>query len=262
PVDQCAALLDRINNKKIIFLAEKVETREEYQTAKEVGFTLFQGFFFCKPTIITGKRIPDSKLSQMHLLREAHQEDLDLDKIEKILKSEVSMSYKLLRFINSARFGLRHEVKSIRQSLCLLGQNTLRKWISLAALTTLGFDKPPELLVTALVRARFCELLSRLFKLEDRADELFLMGMFSTIDALLDMPMERIVKEIGLAPDLQAALLGQTCPLTSILNVAIGYEAGKWELFEESKKGHDLNEEAIPSLHLEAVKMAEELLEI
>lgn len=262
PPERFSTLPEKLKTLNASLLAEKVETREEYQAALEMGYTLFQGYFFCKPTIITGRRIPDNKMNQIQLLREVQLPEFDFDKVEKIIKNEVSLSYKLLRYINSVKFGLSQKVGSIRQSFVLLGPKKLKKWISIATLTTLGCDKPPELLVTALVRARFCELLSGLFDLEDRADELFLLGMFSTVDALLDMPMEMVLQEIGLAPELKAALLGEPGPLASILNVAIGYEAGNWELFEESKKGRDLDEKAIPPLHLEAVKAAEEFLRV
>ncbi|MFH1998681.1 MAG: HDOD domain-containing protein, partial [Planctomycetota bacterium] len=186
--------------------------------------------------------------------------DPDRKKIEEWIRCDLSLTYKLLRFINSAHFGLRHKVEKISQAITLMGQRNIRKWVSLAALTGLASDKPPALLVTSLVRARFCELMGSLFSLKEREDDLFLMGMLSTIDAILDVPMDKAIAEIPLPEDLRAALLGEPCHLARVLNIAIGYEAGDWALFEESTKGYDVDEYAIPPLHLQAVGMADEIL--
>jgi EAL and modified HD-GYP domain-containing signal transduction protein len=262
PPERRAAYIEQLKNRNLLFLAEKVESREEFLAAIDMGYSLFQGYFFCKPVLISGKRIPESKVNQIRLLKEVNQQRLEFDKIEEIFRHDVAMSYKLFRYINSVSFGLRQEVSNLRQTFILLGPKRLRKWISLTALSALGFDKPPELLVTAVIRARFCELMAELFDMRDREDELFLVGMFSTIDALLDMSMERVVEEIKLSDSLKSVLLGEPCDLSRILNVAIGYEAGDWDLFGESLKGLDVDENAIPPLYLEAVKMAEEFLKV
>ncbi|MFH1998699.1 MAG: HDOD domain-containing protein, partial [Planctomycetota bacterium] len=201
-----------------------------------------------------------SKLTRLKLICEVNKLEIELDKVETIIRNDATLSYKLLRYINTAYFGLKHKVDRIRQAINLLGQRNLRKWVSLAALTEIGFDKPPVLLVTAMVRARFCELMAAFFNAPDREDDLFLMGLFSTIDALLDVPMEMALREIPLADDLRAALLGEPCKMTKILNAAIGYDAGDWGLFEASTKGYVLDEKAIPPLHIKAVKMAEDIL--
>lgn len=254
-------LVKRFKPRGIEMLAEKVETREEFQAAVDMGYTLFQGYFFCKPTIVTGSRIPESKIAKLKLLHEVNKADLDYAKVEDIVKLDVALSYKLLRYINSAWFGLRQEVSSIGQTLALLGSKKIRKWISLVAIATLGYDKPPELLITAVVRARFCELLAGQFNLKERADDLFLMGMFSTIDALLDMPMNKAIEEINMPDDLKRALLGKPSELSTLLNLVIGYEAGDWDLYETSKQGLHFDDSVVPAIHMEALKMAEDFMQ-
>lgn len=243
-------------------VAEKLETHEDIQSAKAMGFHFFQGFFYCKPAIVNKGRIPENKLNKLELLKEVNRPELDIDRIQELVKHDVEMSYKLLRYINSAYFGLRNEATDIRQALVYLGFKNLRKWASLMAVACLGGDKPDELLVTSLVRARFCELAARHVDLLNRSEELFLMGMFSVIDALLDMSMEDALASIPLAPDLKLALLGEQCRLKHILDFAISYEMGNWEFFEYMKDQLSFDENAVPELHLDAVKTAEELLHV
>ena len=126
----------------IKLLAEKVETKEEFDQAAEMGYTYFQGYFFSKPVIISGKDIPGFKLTYLQMLQEINSPEMDFRKIEDLIKREVSVSYKLLRYINSAFFGLRRKVESIRQALALLGERNIKKWISLIALSSMGEDKP------------------------------------------------------------------------------------------------------------------------
>jgi len=202
-------LVKRFKPRNVILLAEKVETREDFQTALDMGYSLFQGYFFCKPTVVAKTHIPESKVSKFQLLSEINKFDLDFKRIEKIIKNDVALSYKLLRYINSAWFGLKQEVTNIGQTITLLGQKNIKKWISLVAIATLGYDKPPELLITAVIRGRFCELLAPIFKMADRQEDFFIMGMFSTIDALLDIPMDKALEDINLPSDITAALTGR-----------------------------------------------------
>jgi c-di-GMP-related signal transduction protein len=256
------ALADSLKKRKIRLLAEKVETHEEFEEAKKMGYTLFQGYFFCKPSIIQKKRIPEMKLNRLRLLEAVNQPELDFEKVEALAKQDVSFSYKLLKYINSAYFGLRQEATNIRQALVLMGQKNLRKWVSLMIYTFLGENKPPELLVTAIVRGRFCELMAEPFGIKERESDLFLMGMFSTIDAILDMPMDKLLDDIPLAVDIKAALLSEPSQMLYILEAAIAYEEGNWELFESLKDMVKFDEEVIPKMHLEAMKMAKEVLHL
>lgn len=260
--EQQKAFADRFRAMKIGLLAEKVETAAEMEYGKSIGYRLFQGYFFCKPTVLTGNRVPESKVTKLQLLHTVNQGDIDFGKTEEIIRHDAGMSYKLLRYINSAYFGLRREVDNIKQALVLLGQKNLRKWASLMACTSLGEGKSTELLATAVTRARFCELLAELIGDTSRSDDLFLMGLLSTIDALLDMPMDKALEQIPLSEDLKAALLDKPGQLRDLLELVKDYEAGDWDSFQEIKDQLQINEGDIPSIHREGLKMAQSILAV
>jgi EAL and modified HD-GYP domain-containing signal transduction protein len=241
----------------IKLVAEKIESYDGYHAAKEMGYSLFQGSFFCQPSIVSTQRIPESKMTRLRLMQLVNQEEMDFGKASEIIKHDVALSYKLLRYANSAYLGLHHQVTNIRQALMFLGQRNLRRWISLMAVACLGDQKPSALLVTALMRARFCELLADVLGMRPRGDDLFLLGMFSTIDALLDRPMEDALKDIPLAPDLKATLLGESGVFRDILELVLSYEAGDWKRFDALSRKLDIDQDGIPQIHLEAVNLAE-----
>ena len=181
--EERGALVQRIGLQKNSFLAEKVETREDFVQAVEMGYSYFQGYFFSKPLIVASRDIPSFKLTYIKILQEIHKPEIDFDQLEKLIKTDVSLSYKLLKFINSLAFGFYSEIRSIKQALTILGEKEIRKWLSLISLQSVGKNKPDELMITALCRARFCELIASRVGLGDRSSDLFLLGMFSVIDA-------------------------------------------------------------------------------
>ena len=158
----------------IIFLAEKVETRSHYEEARQLGYSLFQGYFFGNPETLASRDIPAYKHNHYHLLQAVHQPQPNLVELEDIIKHETALSYKLLRYLNSAAFAFRMEIRSIRHALALLGLNEVRKWVSVVAIAGIAKGRPSELVITSLVRARFAELLAPEAGLEKRAPEFFL----------------------------------------------------------------------------------------
>ena len=212
----------RKNNTKL--LAEKVETYKEFEEAKELGYTYFQGYFFSKPYIIQGKNIPAGKMSQLRLLQEVNKPDIEPYNLEQIIKSDVSLTYKLLRFINSSYFAFRNEIKSIKHAISLLGINELKKWISLVVLTSVAGSKPEELLRISLLRARACELIAIKLKKIDLSQELFLTGMFSLIDAIFDNEMPTLLENLALPDTILKALIIKDGFYNDILNIIIHYE--------------------------------------
>ena len=143
-------------------LAEKVETHEEFEWARQAGYDYFQGYFFARPVIVQGRKIPAAKLHCLRLLQEAQRPELDFERLEKLILEDVSLSYQLLRYVNSPLFALSSNIRSIRRALLYFGETELRKWIALATLTRTAEDKPGELIRHSLVRARFCESVARL----------------------------------------------------------------------------------------------------
>ncbi len=240
-------------------LAEKVETQEDFDRALKMGFSFFQGYFFSRPVVVSGRDVPGFKLTYLRMIQEINKPDLSFAKVEAIIKQDVSLSYKLLRYINSVGFGLLGEVKSIRQALTLLGEVNVQKWASLVALTHLGQDKPDELLVASLVRAKFCESLAPLAGLGERASHLFMMGLFSLIDALLDQPLAKILGQMPLDRDVKAALSGQPGRMGLVYKLSAAYERGDWEACSQALAGLDLAEESLPPLYLDALQWSRSL---
>jgi c-di-GMP-related signal transduction protein len=243
----------KISPLKTRLVAEKVETPQMFQEGIESGYSFFQGYFFSKPAILVAKDIPTFKAHYFQLLKEIHRSGTDLDKLDEIIRRDVALTYKLLRYINSAFFGLPHKIKSVKQALVLLGEKTIKNWISFVALASMAVDKPEELLVLTIVRARFCEMLAPYFNLSDRKDDSFLMGLFSLIDAFLDRPLSQILAEIPIDDPIKLALLGEPSRLGEIYQYTLSYEKAAWGDLQKPIITPD--EDTTPlSLYLEALK--------
>lgn len=244
------------SRKKLI--AEKVETVQDYGDAMVNGYDFFQGFFFCEPTVITGKEIPGNKLQNLRLLQEIYKPEMDFDQVEALIKQDPSLSYKLLRFINSIAVPVRFPIHSIRQAMALLGQKEIVKWASLVALRNVGYDKPDELIVTAIARGKFCELMAEATDLHDRKADLFLAGLFSLLDTFLDQPMESILNDLPLADEIKSALIGQSGPFRDILQMVLFYEQGQWDkAFSIASEKYNLDEVEVMSYYLESLELAD-----
>ena len=253
-------LVRRYSGRGIKLLAEKVETPEQFRQAYQMGYSYFQGYFFARPVIISGRDIPAFKLHYLQILKEINLPELDYQRLENMIKQEVSLSYKLLRYINSAAFGWRGPIESIRQALVLLGESESRKFVSLVALPFLAQDKPEELVVTAVIRARFCESIAPRVGLSNRKADLFFLGMFSLLDVIMDRPLEEVLAEVGLAPDVREALLEKSCgrnPLGWILELVRCYEAAEWDRLAQAARHLRLPAEVIPDLYLDSVHWAD-----
>jgi EAL and modified HD-GYP domain-containing signal transduction protein len=244
---------------QIKFLAEKVETQGAFEEAVDIGYAYFQGYFFSKPVIIARKDIPASKLSYLRLLQEIKMNDMDVFRIEKIIKREMSFAYRLLKYINSSAFGFRQKIRSIRQAVVLLGQRELLKWVSLNAMSFIEDNKPPELIATAVIRAYLGELVALRLGLKDVASDIFLMGLFSLIDAILDFPLIDILEELPVSEEVKAALLGEEGVFRDIHELTVSYERADWQgLFHYSEK-IGLSEEALPELYLQTLAWVQDI---
>ena len=216
--------------KHVRLLAEKIETEEEFQQALAYGYVLFQGYFFCKPTILQQKRLTSNALSKMRLLREINRQNVDFSSITGVISSDTNLVHKLLTYINSAGVGLANHVSNLKQATVLLGASGVRRWVTLVSLQTFSEDKPPELFTLSLMRAKFCELIAAKLKRPGlTADTGFLLGMFSLLDVLLTLPMEDVLKEVNLSDELTDALLGKDNDLRRLLDLVIAYEKGDWD---------------------------------
>jgi EAL and modified HD-GYP domain-containing signal transduction protein len=216
---------------KVKILAEKVESFEEYEQAKKLGFDFFQGYFFQKPKVMAGRDIPGSKLQYLLILRQLQDENYTIKEVADLISHDVSLSYKLLKYVNSAYFGLRREIQSVDGAVAMVGEIDLKKWLNLVMLAYLAEDKPIELVRSSLLRAEFCDLLGRhLAGPGKTTGKFYTVGMFSLLDALLDKPMDAILNELTLSPDINDALLGRNPNfLMASLYLAKAYESGSWK---------------------------------
>ncbi|HEY3268520.1 MAG TPA: HDOD domain-containing protein [Armatimonadota bacterium] len=242
------------------FLAQKVETPEEREAAEKAGFHLFQGYFYARPNVLSSRNLSAAEVHCLEAFREVSKPDIDFDRIADVIKRDVSFSYKLLRFINSAAIGMRTRIHSIRQALTLLGQKETARWLSLVALRDMGRGKPDELMVTCILRARMGELLAGPALMRNRSSDLFLLGVFSAIDALVDRPAEEVIRELPLPEDIQEALLGEPNRIREVLDLILAYESGDWVRFAEWARTLGIPESTVPAIYVDAVAWAHEFL--
>ena len=246
----------------IQLLAEKVETRDEFAEARNSGYCYFQGYFFCKPQIVPTSHIPAFKAHYLRLLHAINKPELDRNEVVELIDREVSLCYKLLRFMNSAFFGFRSEISSTRHALALLGDQEVKKWASVAAVLGVAGNKVNELILTALARGRCCELLAEnRGALRDR-QSMFLMGIFSLMDALLGRPMSDIVSEIALPSVVRAALLGKADRHGKTLELVKAFEAGRWEEVSELVAALGQDELQLAAAYVEAVDWAQKIFQV
>ncbi len=246
--------------KRCQMLAEKVETYEEFDRALKAGYNLFQGFFFSRPVTLNSHSLPANKANAMLLLSEVSRPIDDWKKIEMAIKRDVALSYKLLRYINSSFFGLNNKINSLSQALKLLGVRSVRKWASLVAMSCLVDNKPMELMRHSLVRASMCERLAPATGNAERLNDLFLLGLFSMLDTMLDQPMDSILEEMPLADDLRDALLGKENPLREILDLVVRYERAKWDELQIQAAAHSISVESLPDTYYQAVNWTEQIM--
>lgn len=238
-------------------LAEKVETYHEFNQAKEMGFELFQGFFFSKPEILSGKDISVAQMTKLRLISEINRDDQDLERIESLIKKDVSVSYKLLKFMNSTYFQRIQAVDTIKEALLVLGMDELKKFIHVVVVSELNDTKPDELIRSSIIRARMYEQLGRLIKTDFSGDELFTIGIFSFMDAILDISMDKILERIGLSERIKTALLGRDKQFEKIHTLVACVERGDWShrLFQVFQ-GHKVLDR-LPKFYMDAVRMAD-----
>lgn len=232
-------------------LAEKVETQDELTYFRNEGFDYFQGYFLARPNIVTNRRMPVSRAVAVRLLAKVQNPAVTLDELEEIIRQDVTLSYRVLRTINSAAFGLRQKVDSVKRALMMLGIDHLRNCLSLLVMS--GFDdKPRELMTVALVRARMCETLALEAKADGPAG--FTAGLFSVLDAFMDRPLPEVLAALPLAPTLVEALLNGRGSLGRILRVVLAYESGEFDMMF----GCGFQPSSLLQAYLEALHWADE----
>jgi c-di-GMP-related signal transduction protein len=255
--DDAAAMVQRYGPWRCRLLAEKVETREEFLASKKAGFLYFQGYFFRRPEIVTAHEIPANRLNYLRMLTAVSQPELDVREIENLVKGEASLCYRLLRYLNSAAFGFAAEIHSVRHALSILGEREVRRWIRLVASLGAGQGKSSDLVLSALVRARFCELLSP--KIQHGDSDLFLMGMLSLMDTILEIPMRQVLDNVPIDQECKAALLGVTSRLRPFYQLMLAQESGEWVVVKELGAQLQLSESDVSDGYWQAMQWARQV---
>lgn len=234
-------------------LAEKVETQEEFQLCQSLGFDFYQGYFISRPEVIKGQALKPSRVALLEILTMLEDPDCDVAVLENLISQDVTISYKILRIINSSFFGFRRNIDSVKQAVVSLGLKAIRDWFVILALTNID-DKPRELIMLILVRARMMQLLAE--KRHLNADQCFTTGLFSSIDAIMDQPMDEILKALPLSNEITSALLTQEGEIGELLQLILSYEKGDWSEVENS----GIPAEDLSLCYIDSMNWASELL--
>lgn len=222
-----AAEVRGLKKRPLKLLAEKVETVEEFNHCKSLGFDYFQGYFLSKPQVVAGKSIPNNQLAVLQLLSKLRDPKVTFDEVVDLVKQDVALSLKLLRYVNSLAQGVRRQIDSVRQAAVRLGLEKICQIVTLIAMGGIA-EKPKPLLEMALIRAKMCEILGEIDR-PGTAEICFTVGLFSSLDAFLDQPLDDILKDLPITPEVKEALLSHSGPMGRLLNTVLSFERGDWE---------------------------------
>ncbi len=256
--EQIIRIVNRWKPKGKILLAEKVETQEIYEWAKEIGFDLFQGYYFSKPTMMKGKGVDSSPFQYIKIMEELAIEEPDYKKIAGIIETDVLLTYKLLKLVNS-KFSSMKKITSIQHALTILGTSAFEKWFNLAMMQKLSQGKPSELLKIAMTRAKFMELIAINSSLRPCSNQAMLVGLLSVIDALLEKPMDSILIELPLAEEIKDTLLLLPSNYSQAYSLVLLFEKGEFEEALKINEKSGIASTATANYYYEAVRWAEDL---
>jgi c-di-GMP-related signal transduction protein len=218
-------------------IAMKVETRQDFQFAKKAGFQLVQGYFFRRPQMVRTWTGSANQAIHLSILNAVLKPELDLKQVEDLIKKDATLCFRLLRYLNSPMFGFRAEICSVRQALLILGENEIRRWCRLAVTLEMTHGRTSDLMLTALTRAHFCELVGP--TVVDGNIDLFLLGLLSLMDAILEIPMAAVVDALSVHQDIKSALMQKDSTLSPLYTLMLAVEAGEWA--EVSKLCEDMH---------------------
>lgn len=252
------AIYELAKPRKSILIGEKIETLAEKEIAKEEGCHLFQGYFFSKPVVTSQRTMQQNHMIYMKLMIALGRDTLNFAEIEKLFESDASLCYRLLRLVNSALYGVNSPVTSIRSALVILGESDIRKLVTVAMAGVMSKNQSQQLLQMALERARFCELLAP--KLNIEASKMYLLGMLSLLDAIVEVPIAAILSSIPIEAEMKAALNGKRSTMAMALDLVRSYEQGEWQNCESLQRELCLEHADISELYLSSVRWAEQAM--
>ena len=251
---QRSALMRQFGPWRCRMLAEKIETHAEFVAARDQGFVYFQGYFFRRPEMMETRDMPANQMNYLRMLQEVSRPELNLEELERLVKAEASVCYRLLRYLNSAVFGFKSEIHSVRHALSILGERGVRRWVRLVAAVGAGQGKTSDLVLASLVRGRFGELLAP--RVLHGESDLFLLGLLSLIDAMLEMPMATVLDKIPLDHATKAVLLGQPSELRTVFQLMLAHESGDWDAVRNLTSSLHLNSDEVAGDYWQAQQWA------
>jgi len=251
-------LLGQLSDTTAALVAEKVETQEQFRAARDEGFSLVQGYYFCRPVLLGSRQVPANRLSQLEILRLLKDDSLNLHKLTQLVKRDASLTYRLLRLINSPVCAMPQEVHSVQAALLAVGEETFRRMATVAITSEMNAGQPLELLRMAFVRGRFCELAARACGLD--GTEQYLLGLLSLLPAMLRAPMKDLAPTMPLREEIRRALMGEKVAERSVLDWLEHYELGDWVRCGEIASANELEEAGLLCSYQEAVAWTEAAL--
>jgi c-di-GMP phosphodiesterase len=250
--------LRNLDGASIAMVAKKVETQEDFQRASAEDFTFFQGSCFCHPVLLKKRKVPANRMLHFEIVRMLHHDPLDIHQVSRLVLRDASLTYRLLRLVNSPIYAIYQEVRSIEAAILAMGENAFRRIVTLAVLSELNGEEPPELLHMALLRARFCELAAATCALDSA--EQYLLGMLSLLPAMLRLPMEELTPSLPLRAEICEALQGALNPERSLLAWLECHEQGDWETCDLIAKANGLSRVQLMQCYAESVVWSEAAL--
>jgi len=251
-------LLKNLAGVSVAWVAEKVETQEEYKRARQEGFTLFQGYYFCRPVLMENRKVPANRHLQIEILKLLRSDQLDLLRLTQLVKRDASLTYRLLRLVNSPICAVRQEVTSIQSALVTVGEDAFRRMATLAITSELNGSQPAELLRMAFVRGRFCELVAELRRLDWK--EQYFLGLLSLMPAMLRVPMAELTPSLPLRKEVQRALEGEASPERAPLAWIEFYEHADWAACDKVVRTYGFDQDQLMQCAAEAMLWAEDAL--
>jgi c-di-GMP phosphodiesterase len=251
-------LRPRFDADPVSWVAKKVASQEEYHQASAAGFTLFQGDYFFRPALLKNRKVPANRLFHFEILQNLYRDPVDLKKLGQLVMRDASLTYRLLRLVNSPVCALRQEVRSVESAIIVVGLDTFRRFATMAILSEANTDQQPEILRMALLRARFCELGARLCKLDPA--EQYLLGLFSLLPAMLRVPMEDVTPALPLRDEIRQALEGLSNNSSCLLDWLERHEHGDWATCDAMAQAHHLSPEQLIRRYADALVWAEAAL--
>jgi EAL and modified HD-GYP domain-containing signal transduction protein len=249
--EQMRAIVERLGARGIRVIAEKVETQEMFDSTRQQGYSLFQGYYFCRPKTLAARAVPARQLAYLQLVSALRDPNLSIRELENLVKHDVSITYRVLRLVNSAGFASRRHVTVLREALLMVGLKTIATWVAVWAMSGLN-RAPGEVATLAMMRARTCELLGD--ALDGTGDRLFLLGLCSMLDTMLGVPLATALEALPLAPEIQAALHGAPGTERSMLDAVIAYERGEWNDAERIATALGLPAASLPTTYRDALR--------